>query len=167
MAEARRVAILGVGHRLRRDDAAGPEVCDRMRADLGLHPGVLVVDGGPAPENCIGLLRAFHPDLVVVIDAAQMGAEPGTVRWLSLTEAGRCGASTHTLPLPTFCRLIQGSLGCEVIIMGIEPGDTSFGEGLTPPVEAAVRSLTRGGLAALAAHRPEFGHVGGEEERAV
>ena len=167
MAETRRVAILGIGHRLRRDDAAGPEVCDRMRADLGLPPSVLVVDGGPAPENCIGALRVFEPDLVVVVDAAHMGAEPGSVRRLDLDEAGRGGASTHTLPLPTFCKHIEGTLGCEVIIIGIEPGDTSFGEGLTPPVESAVEHLARGGLAVLSAARPAQKQDCGEKERAV
>jgi hydrogenase 3 maturation protease len=167
VADMRRVAILGVGHRLRRDDAAGPEVCDRMRAGLGLHSGVLVVDGGPAPENCIGALRAFDPDLVVVVDAAQMGAEPGAVRRLTLTEAGRCGASTHTLPLPAFCSHLQETLDCDVFIVGIEPSDTSFGEGLTPAVEAAVGNLARGGLDALAADRPGLDRVGGGEERAA
>lgn len=165
MAETRRLAILGIGHRLRRDDAAGPAVCDRMRADLGFHPGVLVVDGGPAPENCIGALRAFDPDLVIVVDAARMGAEPGTVRRLDLAEAGRCGVTTHTLPLPTFCRHLGGTLDCEVIFVGIEPGDTSFGESLTPSVEAAVERLARSGLEALAARVAPPGQVRGEEER--
>lgn len=165
MSRPQRVAILGMGHRLRRDDGLGPELCDRLQAALAGDRSVLVVDGGPAPENCVGVLRAFRPDRVVVVDAARMGSEPGTVRWLSLQEPAGIGTSTHTLPLPMFCEYIQGSLGCEVRVLGIEPGDTSFGEGLTTPVELAVERLAAGGLAVFSAWRPARQPGGGEEEQ--
>ena len=45
-----RVAVVGVGQRLRGDDGAGPAVAQRLAplADAAL----LVVDAGHAPENC-------------------------------------------------------------------------------------------------------------------
>ncbi|MBN2303967.1 MAG: hydrogenase 3 maturation endopeptidase HyCI, partial [Anaerolineae bacterium] len=72
-----RVALVGIGHELNGDDAAGLAV---VRALLPLAEGrdrVSLIDAGPAPENCTGPLRAFAPDLVLLIDAAQMGEEPG------------------------------------------------------------------------------------------
>ncbi len=150
MAEARRVAFLGIGHRLRRDDAAGVEVCERMRPALDGRRDVLVVSGGSAPENCVGVLRAFAPDLVVVIDAARMGQPPGTILRIAPSDPRAAGASTHTLPLPAFCEYVQSTLGCEVTLLGIEPADTSFGEGLTPAVEQAVEQAAREAVAQLA-----------------
>jgi len=132
------VAFLGIGHPLRRDDAAGVEVCERMRPALRGRGDVLVVSGGSAPENCVGALRAFGPDLVVVIDAARMGQPPGTLLRIGPSDPRVAGASTHTLPLPTFCAYVEATLGCDVTLLGIEPADTSFGEGLTPAVERAV-----------------------------
>lgn len=143
MAETRRVAFLGIGHPLRRDDAAGVEVCDRLRPALKARPDVLVVSGGSAPENCVGALRAFAPDLVVIVDAARMGQPPGTLLRIDPSDPRAAGASTHTLPLPVFCDYVAGTLGCDVTLLGIEPADTSFGEGLTPAVEAAVAEATR------------------------
>lgn len=138
MADARRVAFLGIGHPLRRDDAAGVEVCERLRPALRRRNDVLVVSGGSAPENCVGALRAFGPHQVVIVDAAHMGEAPGTLLRIDPTDPRAAGASTHTLPLPVFCRYLADTLECEVTLLGIEPADTSFGEGLTPAVERAV-----------------------------
>ena len=41
------------------------------------------MEAGPAPENFTGPLRRFRPDLVLLVDAAQMDAEPGTIGWLT------------------------------------------------------------------------------------
>lgn len=143
MADPRRVAFLGIGHPLRRDDAAGVEVCERLRPRLRGRSDVLVVSGGSAPENCIGALRAFAPDLVVVIDAARMGQTPGTLLRIDPSDPRLAGASTHTLPLPMFCEYVATTLDCRVTLLGIEPADTSFGEGLTPVVERAVDVAVR------------------------
>jgi hydrogenase 3 maturation protease len=138
MADAPRVAFLGIGHPLRRDDAAGVEVCDRIRPRLRGREDILVVSGGSAPENCVGALRAFAPDRVIVVDAARMGETPGTVMRIDPSDPRAWGASTHTLPLPVFVRYLEETLDCDIILLGIEPADTSFGEGLSPAVEAGV-----------------------------
>jgi len=149
VADLGRVAFLGIGHPLRRDDAAGVEVCERLRPALRGRHDVLVVSGGSAPENCVGALRAFGPDLVIVIDAARMGQPPGTLLRIDPSDPRVAGASTHTLPLPTFCEYVAETLGCEVTLLGIEPADTSFGEGLTPAVERAVERAVKDALAQL------------------
>jgi hydrogenase maturation protease len=143
VASLRRVAFLGIGHPLRRDDTAGVEVCERMRPRLRGRSDVLVVSGGSAPENCVGALRAFGPDLVVIIDAARMGQAPGTLLRIDPSDPRAAGACTHTLPLPVFCEYLAATLGCDVTLLGIEPADTSFGEGLTPAVERAVAEAAR------------------------
>jgi hydrogenase 3 maturation protease len=146
MAEPRRVAFFGIGHPLRRDDAAGLEVCERLRPALHGRSDVLVVAGGSAPENCVGALRAFDPDEVIILDAACMGEPPGTLLRIDPSDPRAAAASTHTLPLPTFCAYLHQTLGCDVTLLGIEPADTSFGEGLTPAVELAVKRAAREAL---------------------
>jgi hydrogenase 3 maturation protease len=159
MAETRRVVFLGIGHPLRRDDAAGVEVCTRLRPALHGRSDVLVVDGGSAPENCIGALRAFAPDVVVIIDAARMGELPGTLLRIDPSDPRAAGASTHTLPLPTFCAYLEETLRCDVTLLGIEPADTSFGEGLTPTVERAVERAARLATAELSRDTAHSGVV--------
>jgi hydrogenase 3 maturation protease len=100
-----RVAVLGIGNDLNADDAAGVLAARAVMDCAGKHaadarapegaalaggvdmargalPGLawLVIDAGPSPESFTGPLRRFAPNLVVMIDAAQMGAPPGEVR---------------------------------------------------------------------------------------
>lgn len=139
--EPLRVAVLGIGHPLNGDDAAGPAVVAALRAALPVCPHVLILDGGPAPENQTGPLRAFQPDLVLFVDAAQMDAPPGTVRWLDWRETSGLSASTHTLPPYLLAQFLVAELGCAVALLGIQPAQ-NVAEGLSPAVQAAVAHLS-------------------------
>jgi hydrogenase maturation protease HycI len=134
--EGHRVAILGIGNELRGDDAAGIAVVRAMAP--AAHERLLIVEGGPAPENQTGRLRFFQPDLVVLVDAAELGEDPGTVRWLEWQEAVGLSASTHTTPPSMLALFLVESLGCKVVLVGIQPQDIGFDTPLTAPVAAAV-----------------------------
>jgi hydrogenase 3 maturation protease len=149
MAEAKRIAILGVGHPLRRDDAAGLEACERIRAGLRDREDVLVLTAGPAPENFVGALRDFAPHHVILLDAALMGEPPGTVRRILPCDGAEIGGSTHSVPLAAFCDYVSSTLACPVELIGIEPADTGFGEALTPPVRLAVERVAQEAIRTL------------------
>jgi len=142
-----RIALLGIGHELRGDDAAGVAVACLLN-QWGHSPSLQVIEAGAAPENCCGLLFRFRPDLVLFIDAAQMGAEPGTVRWLEwdLIRSGTVtgfNISTHTLPLQIMANYLSIELGCPVGLLGIQPADISMGNSLSPVVAHAVEATAR------------------------
>lgn len=103
--------------------------------------GVLVVDAGLAPEGCSGLLRRFGPELVLFVDAADVGGAPGTVRLLGRRSMGGVGGSTHTLPLSLLAGYLAEELGCRVALVGIQPSHTALGEPLSPPVGHAVNDV--------------------------
>ncbi len=94
-----RTAVVGVGSELHGDDAAGILAARLLLPLLAGHDHLLVIDAGPAPENCTGTLRRFQPDLVLLIDAAQMNDPAGAVGWLPWQSIDGISASTHTLPL--------------------------------------------------------------------
>jgi hydrogenase 3 maturation protease len=135
-----RVALVGIGHELHGDDAVGVALARMLKMRVPERGGLLVVEAGPMPENSSGTLRRFGPDLVLLVDAAQMGAEPGTVRWLAWQIAGGNGVSTHTLPLTLFARYLTAELGCEVALIGIQPADLAFGAALSPAVREAAEA---------------------------
>lgn len=137
-----RVAVVGVGHDLRGDDAAGLVVARRVLASAGER--LLVVDGGPAPENLTGVLRRFQPDLVLLVDAADLDAEPGTVRWLTPDVIEGLSATTHTMPLSMLARFLQHELDCGVYLVGIQPGQNGIGQPLSEAVERAVGAVEDG-----------------------
>jgi hydrogenase 3 maturation protease len=144
-----RVAILGVGHDLCGDDAVGVRLAESLSRSLGNAEDVLIVEAGSAPENFTGLLRRFRPDLVLVVDAAQMQAEPGTVRWLEWENVEQLGASTHSLPLPILVRFLSVELGCQVALIGIQPEQTFREDWISPPVRKAAREVSRSLAAVL------------------
>ena len=132
-----RLAIVGIGQRLRGDGGAGPAVVGRL---AGLLPdaALLLLDAGHAPENCLGPIIRFHPDAILLIDAARGGRAPGTIVWLRPEEADGHGGSTHTLSLAMLAGYLAAESGAAVHILGIEPANVAFGEGLSPAVERAV-----------------------------
>lgn len=141
-----RVAVVGIGHELRGDDAAGLVLARALKQTYnhnaeGTH--VLVIEAGPAPENCSGWLRRFGPDLVLLADAAQLDTPPGDIRWLAWQDTVGLSASTHTLPLHLLATYLTGELGCEVALLGIQPADLSAGAPLSPEVETAVSAVAR------------------------
>jgi hydrogenase 3 maturation protease len=145
--------VVGVGQELNGDDAAGVLVAQalvkRQRAGSSdahrpVPISLLVVEGAHAPENCTGAIRRFAPDLVLLVDAAEMEDPPGTIRWLDWHEAVGLDASTHSLPASMVARYLVGELSCEVALIGIQAQDTSLGAGISPPVRRAIRTVTQG-----------------------
>jgi hydrogenase 3 maturation protease len=139
-----RVAVLGVGHELSGDDAAGLAIARALIPRATGQARLFIVEAGPAPENQTGALRAFKPDLVIMVDAAQMNAEPGTIRWLAWEDTTGISASTHTLPLHMLARFMIAEFGCEVALIGIQPFDNLFSENLSPNMQQAVDEVVQG-----------------------
>ncbi|MBZ0303057.1 MAG: hydrogenase maturation peptidase HycI, partial [Anaerolineae bacterium] len=131
-----RIAVVGIGHELRGDDAAGIMIARGLQRVSS--PTLIVVDAGPAPENFTGLLRALAPDVVLLVDAAQMQEPPGTVRLLAIDGAQPDSASTHTLSLHLLANFLRATLDGDILLLGIQPEQDSFGTGLSSAVQQSV-----------------------------
>ena len=83
---------------MRSDDTAGVLIARSLSQHVSTDQ-VLILEGGPAPENRTGELRRFAPDLVLIVDAAEMGEPSGAVLWISEDDVDGMSASTHSLPL--------------------------------------------------------------------
>lgn len=134
-----RTAIVGAGNTLRSDDAAGVFVSRVLSARGYLrNDRLLVCEGGQAPENLTGELRKFAPDLVLFVDAAAMGENPGAILWVPEENIDGISASTHSLPLSLLTLYLTLDLQCEVILLGIQPASNELGKTLSTPVLRAV-----------------------------
>jgi len=132
---------LGIGNELNGDDSAGLWVVRMLRDHLGDRPNLLLMDCGSIPENATGPLRKFKPDLVLMVDTAELGEEPGTIKMIELDEVRGFSASSHSLPLSVLAGFIQSEFDCEVSLCCIQPQSLEFDQGLTPIVEKAVALL--------------------------
>ena len=138
-----RLAVLGIGHELYGDDAVGVWLAGRLGSQVPANESLLAVQGGPAPENFTGTLRRYAPDLVLMVDAALMGLEPGSTGWLSWQDTTGFSASTHTLPLHILASYLTAELNCEVALLGIQPAQTRVGAPLSPEVREAAEGITK------------------------
>ena len=144
-----KVVFVGIGSELRGDDAVGVIIINRL-AELAKSadcPRFLFINGGSAPENILGEIREFRPEIIVFIDAAVLGCEPGTIKVIDTSREKITGISfcTHTLPLAIIANYIKQAIPCEIFVIGIEPGDMSLrlDFGLTQPVAQAAEEVIK------------------------
>ena len=131
------VVVLGVGHALKADDAAGSVVAEELHSRFPER----AFDGGQAPENYMGPLRLSAPDTVFVVDAADFGGRPGEVRVASGSEVEGLMVGTHAPPLSILMALISEETGADVYLVAIQAASTELGGTMTPGVRAAIPGL--------------------------
>jgi hydrogenase 3 maturation protease len=136
-----RVAVLGIGNDLSGDDAVGVRIARDLQSRLGPQPDCLVLDAGTAPENFTAPLRRFRPDLVLLVDAAHLSEEPGTVGWIDWQDTDGLSGSTHTLPPSVLAAFLVKELGCRLALLVVQPAHLEFDLPLSAPVEAAARAV--------------------------
>ena len=135
-----RTCLIGIGSDLRGDDSAGLVVIRQM-LQHSYADNLCLIEGGPAPENVTGQIRAFHPDLVILVDAAHMDMPPGTIQWIPLESIDGMSASSHSLPLSMLASYLTAEIGCEVTVLGIQPVQNEIGFGLSSFVKSAVDEI--------------------------
>lgn len=128
---------------MRSDDAAGVLVARALAGrEWAMDPDrFLILDAGHAPENRTGELRRFAPDVVIIIDAADIGETPGTVQLIPEQSIDGMSASTHSLPLSMLARYLKLEMNCEVMFLGIQPDSTEPGEIVSERVMQAMEEI--------------------------
>ncbi len=137
---AGKIVILGVGNLLLKDEGVGVHVVQELQKKA-LPPEVKVIEGGVAG---IGLINFFQgARKAVFIDAADMKLAPGTVVRFTPEEIrsqpGNPKFSAHDVGLLEVLELAKALGQCppEVVIIGVQPKEISWGMDLTPEVQAA------------------------------
>jgi hydrogenase 3 maturation protease len=144
------VAVLGIGNELNGDDGAGVIITEGLKiyqrdsATRKSTAARLIISAGLAPENFTGQLRQFQPNLVIFVDAAELGFAPGTVEWLSWKDTVGMSGSTHSLPLSILAQYLVVEIGCEVYLLGVQAGSNGYGEALSLPVVRAANEVIQG-----------------------
>ena len=137
--------IIGVGNPFRSDDAAGLEVARRLR-EKNICGTTILEHGGEGAD----LLEVWKgAQEVIVIDAVQSGAAPGTVHRIDAVAEKLPGwvprGSTHALGVAEAVELARalGELPPRMILYGIEGRNFAAGTELSPEVARASEELAR------------------------
>ncbi|MBS7608987.1 hydrogenase maturation peptidase HycI [Candidatus Bathyarchaeota archaeon] len=135
--DAERVAILGIGNELRGDDIFGPLFAKKFKRFEGGK--ILVLDCGLVPENFASKIVFFNPTHLVVVDAVDMSAPPGSIGIFDEDSLPSASFSTHKpslLQLLSYLRSFK--VNPKLILLGIQPRDLSFMAPISKDVKYAM-----------------------------
>jgi hydrogenase maturation protease len=140
--------VIGCGNLLCGDDAAGPTLIRRLR-DRGPPASIRCFDAATDAISVIDAIRGMNR--VIFIDACSSGAEPGTIREVSGSEAEDIPPARIALhsvrwnhALAGARRILGARFPCEVNVWLIEGQTFEPGDPLTSEVDQAIdRLVTR------------------------
>jgi len=140
----RPTVVLGVGNLVCGDDGVGIHAVQALTA-MPLPEGVEVVEGGTTPFDALSTVGPIGK--LIVVDAAEMGEQPGTVRRLALEDlagAEGAGMSLHDLDLLWALDALRatGQAPEEVVIVGVQPASLAWSTELSPAVAARMPEVT-------------------------
>jgi hydrogenase maturation protease len=142
-ASSERLAVVGLGNPLRRDDGIG------IRLLAMLRPGqegkrIVFYDFGTASLGLVNLIKDFRK--VLLIDAIDAGLPPAELKIFKFHEASflvrEKKASSHELSLSDLLRVCNAlGVAADVRIAGIQVKDISYGLEMTDELENAKQCI--------------------------
>jgi hydrogenase maturation protease len=153
-----RTLILGVGNLLLSDEGVGLRVLERLAATYDLPEGVQTLDGGTLGLDLLYYLEGADGrpvENLLIIDAVEMGKEPGTLLRLEGDEVPAflsVKVSPHQIGIPDmlFAAKLKNLYPRNVVLWGVQPGVLDAGLDLSPPVAACVDVLVSKAVEELA-----------------
>lgn len=131
-------AVLGIGNLLLRDEGVGVHAVKALGERYDFSSRVELIDGGTKGLDLLPLIEGR--DSLLIVDAADFGAEPGTVK---VIEGGDIKVfldtkfSVHQIGVPDllFAAALKGFAPPRICLVGIQPGLVETGLELSGPIK--------------------------------
>jgi len=133
----KRIVIVGVGNPLRSDDGVGSFLAKKLIEKKMPR----VFDGADVPESYTGEIKALSPQVILFVDAVDFKGNPGDVAFIKADQLTQERYSSHRPALGIVAKYLAAETNADVLLLGIQPQDTSFGSSLSMAVSATVDSL--------------------------
>jgi hydrogenase maturation protease len=139
--------VLGLGNDLLSDEGVGVHAVRRLQEEWGHHSGMEFLDGGTLSFTLAGPIA--EADRLIVIDATQLNAAPGTVRLFrdedmdAFLNSGK-RKSVHEVGLIDLMAIarLTDALPAERALIGVQPGKIDWGEAPTHAVAEALTTVS-------------------------
>jgi hydrogenase maturation protease len=142
-----RSVVLGIGNVLLTDEGAGVHAARLIAQRLAGRTCVQVLDGGTLSFTLEPVIAGA--DRLIVLDAMQLGAPPGTVQRFLDAEVdevlGRARLSVHEIGLRDVLEISRLADSCprQRALVGIQPASLDWGTEPTAPVVAALEIASK------------------------
>lgn len=110
--------LMCIGNREGGDDSVGTYIADELKKILDNN--FFVVDCGTVPENYTSIVKSKKPKNLIIIDAIEMGLNPGEIRIVPKEKIGVMHISTHGIPISVLITYLESYID-KIILIGIEP----------------------------------------------
>ncbi|MDH3870909.1 MAG: HyaD/HybD family hydrogenase maturation endopeptidase [Gammaproteobacteria bacterium] len=145
--ENKNTLILGIGNALLSDEGAGIHALDYLHEHYSDLPDVALLDGGTLSFTLLPYIEAAEN--LIVVDAAELGAAPGTVKIFRGEAmdrfAGMPRRSVHEVSLADLLDIchLTGTLPGRRALVAVQPQLIDWGAQLSTPVVAALPGIAR------------------------
>jgi len=141
MDKSSKIAVVGVGNLLLKDEGVGVHVIHTLQKSRKLPSHVQLIDAGTATFDILHIIEDV--DKLIVIDAVKGGGEPGTIYRFSPDDVefgNLVTISLHELDLSNTLAMAEliGQKPQSIVIIGIEPKEIAFGLELSPQIEEKI-----------------------------
>jgi len=134
--------VLAIGNRLLSDEGAGIHVLNALQENYPQSEDITFLDGGTLSFTLAGEVE--DADNLIVIDAAELKSNPGTVNCM-VNESmdsflGSCKRTVHEIGLLDLLDIsrLTDSLPQNRALIGIQPESIEWGDSLTTNVQQSV-----------------------------
>lgn len=140
-----KVVVLGIGNLIMKDDGVGVRAVHALeQRDSPPDINLEIIDGGTEPD--LSILFESGIDRLIIIDAVQAKCQPGAIYRFTpdvLESESRDFITSHDLNLRQSLAMmrIAGNLPADIVIIGIEPADTSWGTMMSPVIERKIPEI--------------------------
>ena len=144
----KRIAIIGLGNSLRRDDGIGVIILESLLNNCQ-HQAIDYFNFGIASFDLMHRLQDY--DVALLIDGIAAGLLAGELKIFDLEEAAfskedspKTTVSSHELNLKDIFRLTRDlEIKTKIFVAGIQVQDVNFGESLSEPLKENLAQITK------------------------
>jgi len=123
----KKILFVGIGNVLRSDDGVGVYICKKIHKSPYLDTLIVEV----SIENYIKKINDLNPDILVLVDCADLNRAPGYAELLPVAKIRDFTPGTHNISLKRVSEFFK----MQVLVLGIQPGSVSISEEMTGQVK--------------------------------
>ena len=140
----KKICIMGIGNYDRADDYVGSAVIELLEKKT-FPENIKLINAGPVPEAVTAVIKRFEPDFLIIVDAAQMEEEPGTIRIFSEKNVDSAYMITpHKVSMKMYTKYLKHFLkNLKTIFVGIQPKSMRYLEGMTENVKLSAEFTSK------------------------
>ncbi|NHK31833.1 MAG: hydrogenase maturation protease [Asgard group archaeon] len=141
---SKKICLMGIGNFDRADDYVGLATIELLEKKA-LPENIKIINAGPVPEAFTGVIKKENPDILIIIDAAQMDETPGTIRVFTEKNVDDAYMITpHKVSMTMYLKYLRFELkNIDALFIGIQPKSLSYMEKMDPRVLKSAQYISQ------------------------